>query len=957
MSNYSGNGISGCTALSLLYYDKIILPIGGILSTICYIYLFWMYFVVKAPILMRHPTALAIYKCIFEFSFVQQYLWLPFINTQDFYLHNQGCKANTLAAILSFLTQFSMLASIGCFLIISFDLRVTYTNPFLSNRKPMLYLSIVVMLVSLITALILVAIGPDHYGLSTNGTVWIQQQYDLSVNNVPISLLYFIPAGLCYLYCGYTYLLFRNTVMNLRSVMNRSRKYVFGYLFIGVLVWGLELLAWIFNANNYPYKRAVLPLAAYIYCFHGVWTTLIIMYCNWKELSWKHLNPFNFEQKQVIILTGRNNNDNSTLNNTVLSDSNFLEQIARESVNLHLPYLNKALRAEVLYFTVQGILHASEQSLMKNNTSSRSQNDVESQNKRDFSSFHNSNYSNYRSEHERKSDESENQTVDLDDGNVVDTFMYAFGGLGSDSQLKKRDDSNSARFKTSDASHSINAGSFDSMMSKVVSGNNSFGINNNSMKRMIQIDVDQLSLDLAMVAMTMDNDLEKETENAIYDHLEEFGHATPRISSVRLSQSFRLSHSGKMNDRDSINVNSSFVTSTVPEIGDIKLTTLRPSGGNSNSVINPILRNNVTIDGSNMNRLTASDNSISSNNSASVIEGEDYMNMSESEGIKTSISFADNNANNSSSQNVINNNGRTSVNQNRSSAISGDFESSRDSTNIDNVEFRTRPSQAMKNKSLSLDNPIAEGAERPAPKWYKSTSRSNSTSSRSNSIDMQNNERKSSSLTLSRTTQAFQSFFLMVSNAAKISLTSTYNEFRFRDFLPKSFMKLKQLYGITIQDYIKSFTKIENEKFSEGRSGSFMFHTSDLNYIVKSMSLSDVQSLKSILKEYIHYIENNPKSLIVRFVGLHSITMYGQDLYFVVMLNQFAKSKNVNNLTRYDLKGSWINRYAGEKHKNNKLNNLLMMDNDLQPHSIAFQSELTINTIASQIKKDVEFLK
>lgn len=33
------------------------LPFCGALSIACYLYLFWMYFVLKSPILKRHPTS------------------------------------------------------------------------------------------------------------------------------------------------------------------------------------------------------------------------------------------------------------------------------------------------------------------------------------------------------------------------------------------------------------------------------------------------------------------------------------------------------------------------------------------------------------------------------------------------------------------------------------------------------------------------------------------------------------------------------------------------------------------------------------------------------------------------------------------------------------------------------------------------------------------------------------
>ena len=45
-----------CNNLNMIQSDKVVLPLLGAISTICYFYLFWMYFVKKSPILLRHPT-------------------------------------------------------------------------------------------------------------------------------------------------------------------------------------------------------------------------------------------------------------------------------------------------------------------------------------------------------------------------------------------------------------------------------------------------------------------------------------------------------------------------------------------------------------------------------------------------------------------------------------------------------------------------------------------------------------------------------------------------------------------------------------------------------------------------------------------------------------------------------------------------------------------------------------
>ena len=62
---------------------------------------------------------------------------------------------------------------------------------------------------------------------------------------------------------------------------------------------------------------------------------MIILFSNYDELSWDLLNPFHLGPKQ------------QTVN----------EDVALEKLLLQ-PHLNTALRAEILYFTTQGIIHA-----------------------------------------------------------------------------------------------------------------------------------------------------------------------------------------------------------------------------------------------------------------------------------------------------------------------------------------------------------------------------------------------------------------------------------------------------------------------------------------------------------------------------------------------------------------------------------------------------------------------
>ncbi len=289
-------------------------------------------------------TALAIYKCIFEFAFIQQYLWTPFLNTDKFYdddaidtgVPPYHCNASNMAAWLSFLTQFTLLGSELCFLVISLDLRLAYTNPFSSYKQNKLFFASIVFGISGATSMALIAMGDQVYGLSNIGIAWIQDRRDaLSPSYAKMILFYFILIAI-FIYClwanfNFNEKGFSRTVSNRISIMRRSKKYTVGYVIFGSVVLFLEFISFCAAAN----QTAIGPIPAYFYCFRGVWALFVICYSNWEELTWQQMNPFRFNMPEEKIA----------------------ENVALEGLLLQ-PHLNTALRAEILYFTTQGIMYA-----------------------------------------------------------------------------------------------------------------------------------------------------------------------------------------------------------------------------------------------------------------------------------------------------------------------------------------------------------------------------------------------------------------------------------------------------------------------------------------------------------------------------------------------------------------------------------------------------------------------
>jgi hypothetical protein len=169
---------------------------------------------------------------------------------------------------------------------------------------------------------------------------------------------------------------------------------------------------------------------------------------------------------------------------------------------------------------------------------------------------------------------------------------------------------------------------------------------------------------------------------------------------------------------------------------------------------------------------------------------------------------------------------------------------------------------------------------------------------------------------------------------------------------------VRALCGISELAYTEAFEKVTKAKFSEGRSGAFTFYSSDMSYIVKTQKKEEVEALVAMMPEYLEYISNSPATMLVKFLGAHQITMYGKDLYMLVMTNIFPSNEKIEE--RYDLKGSWSNRQGRAGVLVSKLGNVdrsdspLYLDNDVM-HKINVAPSLS-NALYVQVKSDVEWL-
>jgi hypothetical protein len=144
------------------------------------------------------------------------------------------------------------------------------------------------------------------------------------------------------------------------------------------------------------------------------------------------------------------------------------------------------------------------------------------------------------------------------------------------------------------------------------------------------------------------------------------------------------------------------------------------------------------------------------------------------------------------------------------------------------------------------------------------------------------------------------------------------------DYEPDTFRKVRATLQIEPYDYLESLRHKAKERFSEGRSGAFLYFSRDGRFIVKTCAASEARTLQAILPAYAAHVLAQPRSLLSKILGFHCIEIHGRTLHFLVMANVLhgaeppAGAKPFGggggaasgHMERYDLKGSWISRHA-----------------------------------------------
>ncbi|OQR89837.1 phosphatidylinositol 4-phosphate 5-kinase D3 (PIPK-D3/GPCR-PIPK) [Thraustotheca clavata] len=130
----------------------------------------------------------------------------------------------------------------------------------------------------------------------------------------------------------------------------------------------------------------------------------------------------------------------------------------------------------------------------------------------------------------------------------------------------------------------------------------------------------------------------------------------------------------------------------------------------------------------------------------------------------------------------------------------------------------------------------------------------------------------------------------------------------FRDYDAESFDKIRQISEISTESYIMSMSAHTRERFSEGKSGAFLYFTGDQRFILKTCTQAEQLYLLQILPQYMRHLTSFPNSFLSRYVGCYELVVYDQTIRFIVLAN-VMQNPSVDVDEFFDLKGSYVGRY------------------------------------------------
>ena len=162
--------------------------------------------------------------------------------------------------------------------------------------------------------------------------------------------------------------------------------------------------------------------------------------------------------------------------------------------------------------------------------------------------------------------------------------------------------------------------------------------------------------------------------------------------------------------------------------------------------------------------------------------------------------------------------------------------------------------------------------------------------------------------------------------------------------------------------------QIQNAGEGAGASGSFFFFTKDRNFILKTMSMKEIEHLLRVLPEYYEHLDTIKDSVLAKVFGIFTIRIDKfEPIHVMIMQNSLPKVQNAEINYLFDMKGSSINRdvlkskSVAELKKEGPTGSKVLKDLDFirlkQLKNFMKLEPARIHQILNSIQLDLNFLK
>jgi len=170
----------------------------------------------------------------------------------------------------------------------------------------------------------------------------------------------------------------------------------------------------------------------------------------------------------------------------------------------------------------------------------------------------------------------------------------------------------------------------------------------------------------------------------------------------------------------------------------------------------------------------------------------------------------------------------------------------------------------------------------------------------------------------------------------------------FTVFCPSIFAHIRSLYSFNDESILKEFAQAQSLGFlpSPGKSPTIFLYGGSGRFIVKQLKSKELRYLLACAHAYAEHLSMYPNTLIIRLLGVFTISLKGKNFNLCIMPNLFDTPLPISR--RYDIKGSFVGRSTKHPKEGSTLK-----DNDLR-HNISLDARRRW-LLLSQLELDSEF--